>query len=109
MTYEKFCNKVLASGEDDKINRKSVRNTSIKLMILIGELSVAIGYLISCILSSFAVVGGIVIFVVLAFALFDYVSESKEIYIRWSKIAKLWWLGLILMIAAILAMRLFLK
>lgn len=109
MTYEKFCNRVLKFGEDEKVDRKTARNTAIKLFVLIGELAITIGYLIGCVIQPLAIVGGLVLFVVTAVTLFDYISESKETYLRWVKVSKFWWLGFILMIAAVLAMRMFLR
>ena len=109
MTYEKFCNRVLKFGEDEKADRKTARNMAIKLFVLIGELSVTLGYLIGCVMPALAIVGGLVLFVITAVTLFEYISESKETYLRWVKVSKLWWVGFILMIAAVLAMRMFLR
>lgn len=110
MTYEKFCTKVLSNaGESSKLSRKNVQWTAVRLIAIYVELSMALGYLVGCVVSSLSIISGIVVFMLLLFTTFPYISETAENYDRWSKISKLWWLFLILMIAAIVVMKLFLR
>lgn len=109
MTYEKFCSRVLALFNEDEITRKSVRNTAIRIILMIASLSVTLGYLVGCVKSSLSMIAGVVLFLLLLFTVFEYISEVKEVYLRWSKISKFWWLLTILSIGAILLMKLYLR
>lgn len=107
MTYEKFCQRVLEEGgKDSKLTRKTIRNTAIRLMLIFAEVSVALGYLVSCVLQPVAVITGIVTFMALTYVVFEYISEDNKIYTKWNTVSKFWWLGFILMVVAIVAMRL---
>lgn len=113
MTYEGFTQRVLEEGakvNDSKLTRKTIRNTTIRLMIIFAELSIATGYLISCVLKPVAVFAGIVLFMTLTYVSLEYIAASDNaMYTKWNKFSKFWWLGLILMIIAVLAIRLNLK
>ena len=113
MTYEGFTQRVLEEGvkaNDTKITRKSIRNMTIRLMLIFAEVGIATGYLISCVLKPVAVFAGLVIFVALTYMSLEYIAASDNtVYTKWNKFSKFWWLGLILMILAVLAIRLNLK
>lgn len=113
MTYEGFTQRVLEEGakaNDTKVTRKSIRNMTIRLMLIFAEVGIATGYLISCVLKPVAVFAGLVIFVALTYMSLEYIAVSDNtVYTKWNKFSKFWWLGLILMIIAVLAIRLNLK
>ena len=69
MTYEKFCTKVLSNaGESSKLSRKNVQWTAVRLIAIYVELSIALGYLVGCVVSSLSIISGIVVY---AFAVYN--------------------------------------
>ena len=98
MTYEKFCKRVLEMCADDEaVTRKTIAKTATGIILLIVELAVALGVLVSLVMASVAFLIAFIAGVALTMTMFDYISGDKEIYMRWSKIAKFWWVGIPLM------------
>jgi uncharacterized oligopeptide transporter (OPT) family protein len=100
---------VLELFNNEEVTRKSVRNTAIRIIVMIASLSLTCGYLVGCVKSWLSVISGIAIFLVLLFTVFEYISETKEVYLRWSKISKFCWVAVILTVVAILIMKLYLR
>lgn len=95
MTYEKYCQRV-EELYDGEMTRKSITKVSFKLMFIYAIIGILLGYLSNDLINYWSWVLGIGAFWGLTFTTFDYISESREVFDKWSKFSKFWWLVLII-------------
>lgn len=101
MKYETFVQEMESSLD---IPRKSIAIFTLKLVLVIAGAAVALGYATARVFNAFAsLIVGVLCFAIF-FVILNCCTEDSSFYLRVDKILKLYWLYLILEVAALVGL-----